>query len=45
MLDVVDFADKLSFNKNYDIAYKLEANEWNGFESAQLSLIDIREAK
>ncbi|MFC1540495.1 single-stranded-DNA-specific exonuclease RecJ [Candidatus Margulisiibacteriota bacterium] len=40
-----DLADKLSYNNVYDIAYKLESNEWNGFESAQLSLVDIREAE
>lgn len=39
-----DFADNIAYNKGYDIAYRLEANEWNGFETAQLSLIDIREA-
>ncbi len=33
----------LSFQKTYDIAYNLESNEWNGFESAQLNLVDIRE--
>ncbi|MEE8638624.1 MAG: single-stranded-DNA-specific exonuclease RecJ [Candidatus Margulisiibacteriota bacterium] len=43
--DLGGLADKLSYDKSYDIAYKLETNEWNGFETAQLSLIDIREAK
>ena len=48
-LDTIGFnlgelADKLSYNSKYDIAYRLEANEWNGFETAQLSLVDIREA-
>jgi single-stranded-DNA-specific exonuclease len=38
-----DLADRLSYNNVYDIAYKLEANEWNGFETAQLNLVDIRE--
>ena len=28
----------------YDLAYNLEVNEYNGFESAQLNLVDIREA-
>jgi single-stranded-DNA-specific exonuclease len=40
-----DYADQLSYDKKYDIAYHLEANEWDGFEVAQLSLVDIREAK
>jgi single-stranded-DNA-specific exonuclease len=40
-----DLADGLSYNNDYDIAYKLESNEWSGFETAQLSLIDIRRAK
>jgi single-stranded-DNA-specific exonuclease len=40
-----DLADKLTYNNDYDIAYKLESNEWNGFETAQLSLVDIRRAK
>ncbi|MEA3493176.1 MAG: single-stranded-DNA-specific exonuclease RecJ [Candidatus Margulisiibacteriota bacterium] len=35
----------LSYDKKYDIAYHLNANEWNGFEVAQLALVDIREAK
>ena len=39
------FSDGLSYDKGYDIAYRLEANEWNGFDSAQLSLVDIREAR
>lgn len=38
-----DLANKLELNKSYDIAYNLESNEWNGFETAQLRLIDIRE--
>ncbi|HTY13880.1 MAG TPA: single-stranded-DNA-specific exonuclease RecJ [Candidatus Omnitrophota bacterium] len=33
----------LAVNKKYDIAYNLETNVWNGFESAQLNLVDIRE--
>ncbi|MFA5113644.1 MAG: single-stranded-DNA-specific exonuclease RecJ [Candidatus Margulisiibacteriota bacterium] len=37
-------ADKLDYNKEYDLAVNLEANEYNGFESVQLSLVDIREA-
>jgi single-stranded-DNA-specific exonuclease len=36
--------DQLSLEKKYDIAYHLNANEWNGFEVAQLSLVDIKEA-
>ncbi|MFH1826772.1 MAG: single-stranded-DNA-specific exonuclease RecJ [bacterium] len=39
-----DLSDKLSYNTNYDIAYRLEANEWDGFEVAQLNLVDIRES-
>ncbi len=39
-----DLAYDLALNKKYDIAYHLEANEWNGFESAQLSLVDIKES-
>ncbi|MDD4179608.1 MAG: single-stranded-DNA-specific exonuclease RecJ [Candidatus Margulisbacteria bacterium] len=38
------FADKMDHAKLYDIAFNLESNEFNGFEKAQLSLIDIREA-
>lgn len=37
-------AGKLDYNKEYDLAVNLEANEYNGFESVQLSLVDIREA-
>ncbi|MBU0671417.1 MAG: single-stranded-DNA-specific exonuclease RecJ [Candidatus Margulisbacteria bacterium] len=39
-----DLADQLTYNIGYDVAYHLEANEWNGFETAQLRLVDIREA-
>ncbi|MCU0640535.1 MAG: single-stranded-DNA-specific exonuclease RecJ [Candidatus Margulisbacteria bacterium] len=37
-------AAKLDYNQRYDLAVNLEANEYNGFESVQLSLVDIREA-
>jgi hypothetical protein len=40
-----DFAAKLDHGKNYDIAINLGSNEYNGFESAQLSLVDVREAQ
>ncbi|OGC35720.1 hypothetical protein A2311_00595 [candidate division WOR-1 bacterium RIFOXYB2_FULL_48_7] len=36
-------ASKARVGSKYDIAYNLEANEWNGFESAQFSLIDFKE--
>jgi len=36
---------KLDYGKAYDIAFNLGSNEYNGFESAQLSLVDVREAK
>jgi len=39
-----ELASGLSFQKTYDIAYNLESNEWNGFESAQLNLVDIKES-
>lgn len=39
-----EFADRLDYNSAYDIAYQLETNEWDGFEVAQLSLVDIRES-
>ncbi|KAF0134746.1 MAG: single-stranded-DNA-specific exonuclease [Candidatus Saganbacteria bacterium] len=34
----------MQINKKYNIAYNLETNEWNGFESAQLNLVDIKES-
>ncbi len=48
-LDTIGFdlggrADMLSYDEIYDIAYRLETNEWDGFEVAQLSLVDIRPA-
>jgi single-stranded-DNA-specific exonuclease len=48
-LEVIGFrlgklAKNLTFNKTYDITYNLESNEWNGFETAQLNLVDIKEA-
>ncbi|MBU0502742.1 MAG: single-stranded-DNA-specific exonuclease RecJ, partial [Candidatus Margulisbacteria bacterium] len=49
ILDTIAFskgnwADELSYDKRYDLAYRLEANEWNGFENVQLSLVDVRES-
>lgn len=38
-----NMADSLDYQKSYDIAFNLESNEFNGFASAQLSLVDIRE--
>ncbi|MBN2057510.1 MAG: single-stranded-DNA-specific exonuclease RecJ [Candidatus Saganbacteria bacterium] len=35
----------LKFATKYDVAYMLEANEWDGFETAQLKLADIRPAE
>lgn len=43
--DLGNWSEKLSYSNRYDIAYKLETNEWDGFEVAQLSLVDVREAK
>ncbi|MCK4705663.1 MAG: single-stranded-DNA-specific exonuclease RecJ, partial [Gammaproteobacteria bacterium] len=40
-----NLAEQLKFDTKYDIVYHLESNEWNGFETAQLRLLDIREAK
>lgn len=37
-----DLASKLKLGESYDLAYNLEVNEYNGFESAQLNLVDIR---
>jgi single-stranded-DNA-specific exonuclease len=34
---------ELAYNKRYDIAFNLESNEFNGFERAQLSLVDVKE--
>jgi len=46
-VDVIGFrlgsmAKGLKLNNPYNILYNLETNEWNGMESAQLNLIDIR---
>ncbi|MDD5594485.1 MAG: single-stranded-DNA-specific exonuclease RecJ [Candidatus Margulisbacteria bacterium] len=38
-----NLADGLAGQKEYDLAFNLECNEFNGFETAQLSLIDMRE--
>jgi len=40
-----ELAGRLSFETDYDVVYHLETNEWNGFENAQLLLIDIRESE
>ncbi|MFH1710436.1 MAG: single-stranded-DNA-specific exonuclease RecJ [bacterium] len=37
-----DLTSKLRLGEAYDLAYNLEVNEFNGFESAQLNLVDIR---
>ena len=37
--------EKLKLGENYDLAYNLEVNEFNGYESAQLNLVDMREAE
>lgn len=39
-----NLAGKLDYQKVYDIAVNLESNEYNGFETAQLSLVDVRES-
>ncbi|MBI5399792.1 single-stranded-DNA-specific exonuclease RecJ [Candidatus Saganbacteria bacterium] len=49
-LDTIGFdcghlAGQLVANACYDVVYRLESNEWNGFENVQLNLADIREAK
>ena len=40
-----ELADTLVFQQRYDLAVNLESNEYNGFESVQLSLSDLREEK
>ncbi len=40
-----DLAQNMRLGAVYDVAYNLEVNEFNGFESAQLSLIDVREGE
>jgi single-stranded-DNA-specific exonuclease len=39
-----EMSEKMSVGKNYDIAFNLEVNEYNGLESAQMNLIDVRSA-
>jgi len=48
-LDSIGFSlgqlfSKLKVGETYDLAYNLEVNEFNGLESAQLNLVDIRES-
>jgi single-stranded-DNA-specific exonuclease len=38
-----EMANNLNYKSSYDLAFNLDSNEYNGFESVQLSLIDIRE--
>ena len=38
-------AEQMDHSAAYDVAVNLETNEWNGFESVQLSLIDVRRAE
>jgi single-stranded-DNA-specific exonuclease len=37
-----ELATKLKLGDIYDLAYNLEVNEFNGYENAQLNLIDVR---
>lgn len=34
----------LNYSSSYDIAYELRSSQWNGYESAELRLIDLKEA-
>ncbi|OGC08176.1 single-stranded-DNA-specific exonuclease RecJ [candidate division WOR-1 bacterium RIFOXYD2_FULL_36_8] len=34
--------ETIDFNLSHDFAYLLESNEWNGIESAQLNLVDVK---
>lgn len=36
-------ANNLNYKSSYDLAFNLDSNEYNGFESVQLSLVDIRQ--
>jgi hypothetical protein len=40
-----DLASKMKLGDLFDVAYNLEVNEFNGFETAQLNLVDIRSAQ
>ncbi|MBU0686985.1 MAG: single-stranded-DNA-specific exonuclease RecJ [Candidatus Margulisbacteria bacterium] len=49
-LDVIGFgmgdaASYINFDEEFDLAYNLQSNEWNGFDNVQLNLVDIRVAK
>ncbi|OGC10059.1 single-stranded-DNA-specific exonuclease RecJ [candidate division WOR-1 bacterium RIFOXYC2_FULL_37_10] len=35
--------DSINLNSNCDIVYSLERNLWNGFESVQFNLVDVKE--
>jgi single-stranded-DNA-specific exonuclease len=39
-----ELAPKLKLGDIYDLAYNLEVNEFNGYENAQLNLVDVRSA-
>lgn len=48
-VDVIGFglgelASRLNFSSRYDIAYTLRTSQWDGFESAELRLLDLRES-
>jgi single-stranded-DNA-specific exonuclease len=42
--DLGEYEGHLSYDHKYDIVFNLGTNQWDGFEVAQLSLIDIRES-
>lgn len=37
-----DFAAYINFDEEFDLAYNLQSNEWQGFETVQLNLVDIK---
>ncbi|MBU0630074.1 MAG: single-stranded-DNA-specific exonuclease RecJ [Candidatus Margulisbacteria bacterium] len=37
-------AELLDYSRRYDLAFNLESNEWNGFETAQLRIVDLKES-
>ena len=40
-----EHADKIDFEKEYDIAFNLEINEWKGYKKLQMRVVDIKQSE
>jgi len=43
-LGLGDFGGKLKKSSSYDIAYHISVNSWDGFDTSQVEIVDMKEA-